>query len=129
MRNIVFLRSKMSKTKEMAMTIGIDSTKNIDRDHDMYFIRSMIDLRRTIEEVKENKPYICKLNNMGGRYLFFFRNDNADITRKSIMKILELCKSLNIREIAFSEYEIRDLIPELEDLNKDFNINIYINTF
>ena len=129
MAKITYLRSKMSKTKEMALTIGVDSTKYLDHDHDMYFIRSMIDINRTLEQVNTNKPYLCKLDKMGGRYLFFFRNDNAAITKSSILKILELCKSYNVREIAFSEYEIRDVIESLDELTADYDTQIYINIF
>lgn len=129
MAGITYLRSKMSKTKDMAMTIGIDSTQNLDRDHDMYFVRSMIDLKRTLEEVKENKPYFCKLENMGGRYLFFFRNDDDEITKKSLLKIFELCRTFNIKEIVFSEYEIRNIIPELNDIISEYDIQVYITIF
>lgn len=129
MARITYLRSKMSKTKDMAMTIGIDSTQNLDRDHDMYFVRSMIDLKRTLEEVNENKPYFCKLENMGGRYLFFFRNDDDEITKKSLSKIFDLCKSFNIKEIVFSEYEIRNIIPELNDIISEYDIQVYITIF
>ena len=128
MERVTFLRTKMSKLTDVALTIGIDSTQNIDSDHDLYFLRSMLDFKRVCEKVEKDKTVHTTLNNMANRHLFIFRNDDKETLRKSVIEILALCKSLWI-DVAFSEYEIRPIIPELFSIAEEFEVNVFITTF
>lgn len=128
MERVTFLRTKMSKLPDVALTIGIDSTQNIDPNHDLYFLRSMLDFKRICEKVEKDKPFHTTLENMADRHLFIFRNDDKETLKKSVIDILSLCKSLWI-DVAFSEYEIRSIIPELFDLAEEFEVHVVITTF
>lgn len=127
MANITILRKKMSKTKDMAISIGVDSRQNIDRDHDLYFVRSMFDLRRALEVVTPSNINPIKLTKMAGRYLFIYRNDDMDILRDSVDHILAYCESINVKEIAFSEYELRGY--DIADIVAKHNVEVYITIF
>lgn len=127
MANITILRKKMSKTKDMAISIGVDSRQNIDRDHDLYFVRSMFDLRRALEVVTPSNINPIKLTKMAGRYLFIYRNDDMDILRDSVDHILTYCESVNVKEIAFSEYELRGY--DITDIVAKHNVEVYITIF
>ena len=128
MGKITFLRTKMSKLKDVALTIGIDATQTIDSDHDMYFLRSMLDLNRICEKVEKDKPFHTTLDNMANRYLFIFRNDDEETLKKSVREILILCQMLCL-DVAFSEYEIRPIIYDLNEIAKEFDVNVFITTF
>ena len=128
MGKITFLRTKMSKLKDVALTIGIDATQTIDSDHDMYFLRSMLDLNRICEKVEKDKPFHTALDNMANRYLFIFRNDDEETLKKSVREILILCQMLWL-DVAFSEYEIRPIIYDLNEIAKEFDVNVFITTF
>jgi hypothetical protein len=117
----------MSKTKDMAISIGVDSRQNIDRDHDLYFVRCMFDLRRALEVVTPSNINPIKLNKMAGRYLFIYRNDDMDILRDSVDHILTYCESVNVKEIAFSEYELRGY--DITDIVAKHNVEVYITIF
>lgn len=127
MANITILRKKMSKTKDMAISIGVDSRQNIDRDHDLYFVRCMFDLRRALEVVTPSNINPIKLNKMAGRYLFIYRNDDMDILRDSVDHILTYCESVNVKEIVFSEYELRGY--DITDIVAKHNVEVYITIF
>ena len=128
MGKITFLRTKMSKLKDVALTIGIDATQTIDSDHDMYFLRSMLDLNRICEKVEKDKPFHTTLDNMANRYSFIFRNDDEETLKKSVREILILCQMLWL-DVAFSEYEIRPIISDLNEMAKEFDVNVFITTF
>lgn len=128
MERVTFLRTKMSKLPDVALTIGIDATQNIDPEHDLYFLRSMLDFKRVCEKVEKDSPFHTELKNMANRHLFIFRNDDKETLKKSIVNILTLCKWL-WTDVAFSEYEIRPIIPELFDLAEEFEVNVFITTF
>lgn len=128
MGSVTFLRTKMSKLKDVALTIGIDATQNIDSDHNMYFLRSMLDFKRICEKVEKDKPFHTTLDNMADRHLFIFRNDDEETLRKSVREIVDVCKCLKV-DVAFSEYEIRPIIRDLNELAKEFDVNIFITTF
>lgn len=128
MDRVTFLRTKMSKMTDVALTIGIDSTQKIDSEHDLYFLRSMLDINRVCEKVEKDKPFHTTLKNMANRHLFIFRNDDKETLRKSVIEILTLCRLLWI-DVAFSEYEIRPIIPELFSLAEEFEVNVFITIF
>lgn len=128
MERVTFLRTKMSKLPDVALTIGIDSTQTIDSDHDLYFLRSMVDFKRVCEKVEKDSPFHTELKNMANRHLFIFRNDDKETLKKSIVDILTLCKWLWV-DVAFSEYEIRPIIRELFELAEEFEVNVIITTF
>lgn len=128
MERVTFLRTKMSKLPDVALTIGIDATQKIDPDHDLYFLRSMVDFNRVCEKVEPGKPFHGTLKNMANRDLFIFRNDDNETLKKSVIDILTLCKCL-WTDVAFSEYEIRPIIPELFSLAEEYEVNVIITTF
>lgn len=129
MERVTFVRTKMSKLPDVALTIGIDATQKIDPDHDLYFLRSMVDFNRVCEKVEPGKPFHATLKNMANRHLFIFRNDDKETLKKSITDILTLCKWLGADDVVFSEYEIRPIIPELFSLAEEYEINVFITTF
>ena len=65
---------------------------------------------------------------MANRYLFIFRNDDEETLKKSVREILILCQMLWL-DVAFSEYEIRPIISDLNEMAKEFDVNVFITTF
>lgn len=128
MERVTFVRTKMAKLPDVALTIGIDATQKIDPDHDLYFLRTMVDFNRVCEKVEPDRPFHDTLKNMANRHLFIFRNDDKETLKKSVIDILTLCKLLWVN-VAFSEYEIRPIIPELFSLAEEFEVNVIITTF
>lgn len=128
MERVTILRTKMSKLPDVALTIGIDATQKIDPDHDLYFLRSMVDFNRVCEKVEPGKPFHTQLTYMANRHLFIFRNDDKEALKQSVIDILTLCKWL-WTDVVFSEYEIRPIIPELFKLADEYEVNVIITVF
>lgn len=126
MADVTLIRTRMSKTKNMMMTIGVDEKQHIDTDHDMYFVRVYFDIRRALDSVTPGNPYIVKLARMANRYLVIFRNDNEEVIRQSVTDILEYCTKYNIPEIAFNEYELKG--TRIVDIVRNYDINVYLTT-
>lgn len=125
MSKVQLLRSQMSKTKDMMMTVGIDEKRHMDENHDMYFLRIYFNLRKILDQT--NDINVIQLNKMANRYLAFFRNDNREVTLNSINLILQYCKDHRINEVAFNEYEINKIdLVDLNNIANNFDINIFI---
>lgn len=127
MGKVQLIRSQMSKTKDMMMTIGVNEKQHIDASHDMYFIRVHLNLRQTLDSVTPDNIVVKRIQRMANRYIGFFRNDDEFITKNSLIKLLEWCKENNVNEIAFNEYEINKIdIKNIEDLANQFDMNINV---
>jgi len=125
MGKVQLLRSQMSKTKDMMMTVGIDEKRHMDADHDMYFLRIYLNLRKMLDQT--NDINVIQISKLANRYLAFFRNDDSLVTINSIDKILQYCEENNINEVAFNEHEINKLSPsDLDKLVNKYNIDVYI---
>lgn len=127
MGKVQLIRSQMSKTKDMMMTIGVNEKQHIDASHDMYFIRVHLNLRQILDSVTPDNIVVKRIQRMANRYIGFFRNDDEFITKNSLIKLLEWCKENNVNEIAFNEYEINKIdIKNIEDLANQFDMNINV---
>ena len=125
MNKVQTVRLQMSKTKDMMMTIGVDEKRHMDIDHDMYFLRIYLNLRKMLDHT--NDINVVQLDKMANRYLAFFRNDNKDMTIKSINKILQWCHDNGVNEVAFDEDEINKLnLNEVQDIANNYDVNIFI---
>lgn len=125
MNKVQLLRSQMSKTKDMMMTVGIDEKRHMDTDHDMYFLRIYFNLRKMLDQT--NDVNIMPISKLANRHLAFFRNDNKEVTNDSINKILQFCVDNNIHEVAFNECEVNKLtITEIVEIVNNYNVDVFI---
>ena len=125
MSKVQVVRLEMSKTKDMMMTIGIDEKRHMDADHDMYFIRIYMNLRKMLDQT--NDINVIQISKMANRYLAFFRNDNRDVVIDSINKLLRWCDDNGVNEVAFDEYELNNLnLDEINEIANNYNVNIFI---
>lgn len=129
MKNLTIIQERMSKTKNMILTIGIDERQSIDQNHDLYFIRAFVNLRKLLNVNLDHQIKIEQIKRMGNKQICVFRNDNEQILKQSIELLFIWCKNNNEPEIIFNEHEITHItLNELNELALQYNMHVYITT-
>ena len=128
MGKVELIRVPVSKTKNMMMTVGIDDRKHMDREHDMYFLRVYVSLRRELDKTNVNEINVIQIKRVLNRYVTFFRNDNEEVLLNSIKQILEWCEKHNVNEVVFNEHEINKVsLNQVVELVNKFNVHVFIS--
>ena len=127
MGKVELIRVPVSKTKNMMMTVGIDDRKHMDREHDMYFLRVYVSLRRELDKTNVNEINVIQIKRVLNRHVTFFRNDNEEVLLNSIKQILEWCENHNVNEVVFNEHEINKVsLNQVVELVNKFNVHVFL---
>ena len=108
------------------VTIGVDGTKSITKDHNLYNYSIYYPMNRALDSVTPNEPYIEYIPQIG-KIICIYRNDNEEYIKKSVNLIMTYCKENNYSHVAFDEEELKmcnldSIFEEFDGIEVDITI-------
>lgn len=108
------------------LTIGIDSTNHIAKDHELYNLCMYHEMGRDLANLSQNEIYTKYIPEID-KTICVYHNENDDVLQLNVKKVMDFCKENNFKLVAFNDHELKGYnFNSVFSMTQDYDIEVNI---